>query len=149
MMIPQNLYEEILKVLPIPAVDLIVENEQGKLLLVRRANEPAKGQWWFPGGRVHFMETRLQAVNRKLQEECGLKAEKVTEVDTFDVIVERSDAASVKLHGITTLFHVQVGSQVDFVLDEQNSEADWRLPKEWLQLDLHPFVHKSLLIFKD
>ena len=148
-MIPQNLYEQILKVLPIPAVDLIVENEQGKLLLVRRVNEPAKGQWWFPGGRVHFMEAREDAAKRKLMEECGLKAEKVIEAGTFDVIVERSDVVSVKLHGITTLFHVQVGSQVDFVLDEQNSEADWRLPEEWLQLDLHPFVHNSLLVYKD
>jgi colanic acid biosynthesis protein WcaH len=149
MMIPQQLYDQIIRVMPIPAVDLIVENEKGMILLARRANEPAKGQWWFPGGRVYFLETRIQAASRKLKEECHLEAEQISELGTYDVIVERSDNSTVRVHGITTLFRVRVGEQINYVLDAQNSEADWRLPQEWLQLDLHPFVQKSLLNYKD
>jgi colanic acid biosynthesis protein WcaH len=145
MMIDEILYNRILRVMPIPAVDLIVEDENRRILLARRANEPAKGMWWFPGGRVHFLETRVQAAKRKLQEECALMPVQMSELGTYDVIVERSDDPAVKVHGISTLYRVRVNSKDGFVLDAQNSEADWQLPQEWLQLDLHPFVKEQLL----
>lgn len=146
MIIKDGLYRQILQVMPIPCVDLIVENEHGRLLLARRINEPGKGEWWFPGGRVHFLETRLQASKRKLREECGLEALHILEMGTYDVIVERTDNAE-KLHAITTLFHVHVGDITGYTLDFQNSEADWRLPDEWLNQKLHPFVNNCLQIF--
>jgi colanic acid biosynthesis protein WcaH len=147
MIINEILYRQILQVMPIPSVDLIVEDENQRVLLAKRANEPAKGMWWFPGGRVHFLETRLLAVERKLKEECGLVPEKIIELGTFDVIVEKSDDPHIKFHGITTLFHVKVGGCIDYTLDAQNSEADWRLPDEWLKFDLPRFVRESLLWF--
>jgi len=146
MNIDNDLYDQILRVMPIPSVDLIVVDDAGRVLLAKRTNEPGKGYWWFPGGRVHFLETRLEASRRKLKEECGLEAEQIVEIGTYDVIVERSDHTE-KLHGITTLFYAMVGMQVNYILDSQNSEADWRLPHEWLRLDLHPFVQNGLKIF--
>lgn len=148
MIIKDELYRQIVEVMPIPSVDLIVVNDGGQVLLAKRTNEPGQGYWWFPGGRVHFLETRLQASRRKLKEECGLESGQIIELGTYDVIVERSDEAK-KLHGITTLFCIMVGSRVNYILDSQNSEADWRLPNEWLQLDLHPFVQSGLRAFLD
>lgn len=37
-----------------------------------RENQPEQGKWWFPGGRIHFGESRLDAARRKVKEECGL-----------------------------------------------------------------------------
>jgi colanic acid biosynthesis protein WcaH len=147
MIIDEPLYRQILRVMPIPSVDLIVEDENQRVLLAKRANEPARGMWWFPGGRVHFLETRLLAAERKLKEECGLLPEKIIELGTFDVIVEKSDDPDAKFHGITTLFHVKVSGRTNYTLDAQNSEADWRLPDEWLKFDLPRFVQESLLRF--
>lgn len=146
MIIDNDLYQKIVQVMPIPSIDLIVVDDQGRVLLAKRTNEPERGHWWFPGGRVHFLETRLQASIRKLKEECGLEAEQIVEIGTYDVIVERSDNAA-KLHGITTLFHARVGNTKQYTLDSQNSEADWRLPDEWLKRELHPFVSQSLHVF--
>ena len=47
----------------------------GKILLVRRAREPAKGVYTFPGGRVEFGESLVEAVAREVREETGLAIE--------------------------------------------------------------------------
>lgn len=44
----------------------------GKILLVRRAREPAKGVYTFPGGRVEFGESLTEALTREVREETGL-----------------------------------------------------------------------------
>lgn len=49
----------------------VVHDDQGRLLLVRRANEPGAGLWSLPGGRVEPGETDIQAVIRELREETG------------------------------------------------------------------------------
>ena len=43
-----------------------------KLLLIRRANEPGRGRWSVPGGRVQTGETDHDAVVREVAEETGL-----------------------------------------------------------------------------
>ncbi|MEW6768876.1 MAG: NUDIX hydrolase [Pseudomonadota bacterium] len=49
----------------------------GKILLVRRAREPAKGVYTFPGGRVEFGESLVEAVAREVREETGLSIDVV------------------------------------------------------------------------
>lgn len=148
MIIEKNLYEKIQGIIPIACVDLIIVNEAGKVLLARRTNQPAQGEWWFPGGRVHYLETRVSAAVRKLKEECSLKATQMGELGTFDVILDGVGDRS-KLHFITTVFIASVGSTDAFILEEQNSTAEWRLPADWLKLTLDPFVEQALTIFSE
>lgn len=49
----------------------IIENNS-KVLLVKRNNEPFKGYWTLPGGHIDFGETAEQAVIREVKEESGL-----------------------------------------------------------------------------
>ena len=57
----------------IPAVSVALKHGE-TLLLVKRANEPAKDQWAFPGGRVERGEKLEAAARRELKEETGMEA---------------------------------------------------------------------------
>jgi len=46
--------------------------DQDRALLVRRAREPALGEWTIPGGLLEVGETLAAAVERELREETGL-----------------------------------------------------------------------------
>lgn len=55
-------------------VGAIVHDEAGRLLLIQRGNEPSRGRWSLPGGRVEPGESDAVAVVRELREETGLEA---------------------------------------------------------------------------
>ena len=74
MFINKNLYNSIREVIPTICVDLIVFNEEDNFLLVRRNESPAKGDWWFPGGRIFKNETISNTVKDNF-EEIGLQLE--------------------------------------------------------------------------
>jgi ADP-ribose pyrophosphatase YjhB (NUDIX family) len=54
------------------SVGAIVFDASGRLLLIRRGHEPAKGRWSVPGGKVEPGETDAEAVVREVAEETGL-----------------------------------------------------------------------------
>ena len=54
------------------AVACLIFNNEGKLLLTRRAIEPAKGMLDLPGGFVEPMERIEEAIVREIREELGV-----------------------------------------------------------------------------
>lgn len=142
MEIPEVLYDEIRRKMPIPCVDLIPFDDVGRVLLLRRANSPAKGEWWFPGGRIWVGETRQEAVDRKLLEEVGLRASEKRELGTFDLIF-RNEVGMISSHGITTLFLVLV-AVAPVIFDDQSVDYRWLTPAQWLSRPLHVFIRSSL-----
>jgi mutator protein MutT len=57
---------------PKVAVGTIISNEEGRVVLVRRAIEPGYGLWVFPGGFVDRGEEVTVAAIREAKEEVGL-----------------------------------------------------------------------------
>ena len=61
-----ELYKQIRASMPLASVDILAVHE-GRLLLMRRVNEPGKGVWFVPGGRIRYGETHEQTVLRELE----------------------------------------------------------------------------------
>ena len=58
---------------PVPVVRLIIENDSGGILLLKRADGSyAEGMWCLPGGKVDYGETLVQAAAKELKEETNL-----------------------------------------------------------------------------
>jgi mutator protein MutT len=64
---------------------VVIEN--GRALLIRRANEPRQGEWSIPGGMVETGETLEYAAVRELQEETGLVVRPRGVIEVFERIV--------------------------------------------------------------
>ena len=72
----------------VPCAGGIVRDPEGRILLVRRGQEPARGLWSIPGGRVEGAEAWDVAAAREVREETGIE---VTGAE-FVGFVERESA---------------------------------------------------------
>ncbi len=53
----------------------VLLEQQGRILLVQRKNEPWKGNWYLPAGYVEVNESPAQAAIREAREETGLEVQ--------------------------------------------------------------------------
>ncbi len=58
---------------PTLTVDVIISNNKGEVLMIRRGTTPFEGSWCLPGGLVDPGETVEAAAIREVQEETGLE----------------------------------------------------------------------------
>jgi 8-oxo-dGTP diphosphatase len=72
--------------LTVDALVYVEENGTFSVLLIQRGIEPFKGKWALPGGFVNMDELLETACKRELEEETGLKVDKMTQFKTFDAI---------------------------------------------------------------
>jgi mutator protein MutT len=70
---------------PIVGVGAIVLDGE-RVLLVRRAHEPLKGEWSIPGGALNLGETLVEAIRREVREETCLEIEVGPVVEVLDRI---------------------------------------------------------------
>jgi len=77
----------------IVAVAAVITDDQRRVLLSLRSEEPKKGYWHHPGGAPKFGESLHQALKRELREELGIEAETTSVQPVFvsQTIIPRED----------------------------------------------------------
>jgi ADP-ribose pyrophosphatase YjhB (NUDIX family) len=109
-----------------PAVSALVVDDEGRLLLARRAFEPDAGLWDTLGGFLDEGEHPLDGLRRELLEETGLRVEPETFLGFFmGTYGEGPDAASV----LNLVWEVRVVSGEMNAADDV-SELRWFAPDE-------------------
>jgi 8-oxo-dGTP diphosphatase len=68
---------------PAPALCALVLDDDGRVLLGRRAHEPDAGKWDILGGFAHPDEDGLAALRRELEEETGCEVEPLSFLGAF------------------------------------------------------------------
>jgi 8-oxo-dGTP diphosphatase len=112
---------------PILAVSAAIIRD-GKVLIVRRAQPPAKGVYTLPGGGVEVGESLTGAVVREVREETGLAVEPVALAGYREAIV-RDREGRIERHFVILPFAAR-WTAGEPVLNEELSESKWRDPAE-------------------
>ena len=71
MFLDKETFTTVLQSTPLVALDFIVFNAQGQVLLGQRLNRPAQGYWFVPGGRIYKNEAIATAFGRLTLAELG------------------------------------------------------------------------------
>ncbi|HYA83407.1 MAG TPA: NUDIX hydrolase [Candidatus Bathyarchaeia archaeon] len=128
---------------PIPTVDIIIE-ENSRIVLIKRRNEPFKDHLALPGGFVNEGEKVEDAAKREAQEETSLH------VDLIDILGVYSDPnRDPRGHNMSTVF---IGRCFHKNSNEIKAVAkDDAVEIEWVSIDAVGdknlgFDHKQILL---
>ena len=91
---------------PVVGIGAVILKE-GKILLEKRGNEPAKGQWSVPGGAVEVGEPLEEAVRREIKEETGLDGQTSRLLDVVDQ-VNLDEKGKIQFHYVIIDYLVKV-----------------------------------------
>ncbi|MDE2040070.1 MAG: NUDIX domain-containing protein [Elusimicrobia bacterium] len=140
--IAEKAYREICRRVPIACVDVVVAC-RGSFLLGLRAQSPARGRWFLPGGRILKGERLAWAASRKLADELGLRAAPSRfRFLAVDETMFQGPSQGGSKHTINVVFALRLARRPRLRLDlRQNSRARWFSAVEpgW-----HPYVRRAL-----
>jgi ADP-ribose pyrophosphatase YjhB (NUDIX family) len=89
--IPEQLWLQVKRHIPIPCVDVILENSQAQILLGWRLIPPYREVWALPGGRIYKGEN-LEAATKRILAQYDVTFSDLFLVGVFPIrLVSRSD----------------------------------------------------------
>lgn len=134
----------IVRLAPLVALDLILRDAEGRVLLGWRTNAPARHCWFVPGGALRKNETLDDAVARISLNELGVALHR-RHAQLLGVYEHHYPDNFVGIEGVST-HYVVLAHQFAFSLspqpaDHQHSRFQWFKPRELLNdSQVHPNV---------
>ncbi|WP_420182386.1 GDP-mannose mannosyl hydrolase [Haloarcula sp. KBTZ06] len=118
--IPTETFATCLDNMPQPCVDLVVEYEDG-IVLTRRQNEPAKGEWFWPGSRLYKGERLDDAAARIAREELGLTSVATEQLGVSEHFWDVSSVDGVdSRHTVPIVYRAVPDNGAEIALDDQH-----------------------------
>jgi len=127
---------------PALTVDIALFHRSAKrveVLLIKRAREPFKGLWAFPGGFVDKDESLEEAAARELLEETGLSGIHLEQIGAFGD--PRRDPRG---HTVSVVFAAVLDQRIRARAADDASDAAWHSARRPPEL---AFDHKKILSF--
>ncbi len=116
---------------PLVGVGAVVVDGQGRVLLVKRGNEPRKGQWSIPGGLLELGESLLDGTRREVLEETGLAVTPEAIIEVVERIYKEEDR--VRYHYIIVDYWASLTGTSTQIAKASSDAADlcWADPVAW------------------
>ncbi|MFB6109004.1 MAG: GDP-mannose mannosyl hydrolase [Haloplanus sp.] len=138
--VPDDEWRTVVRNVPIVSVDLVVCHDGG-VVLGRRENQPAKGEWFVPGGRVRKDEPLTEAVHRVARDELGVDVSVERRLGAYEHFWAASEFDDVPTkHYLANGFVVRTRGET-LTPDDQHGELRVFEPPF---PDLHPYVEAYL-----
>ena len=142
--VPSEIFRQIVRHAPLVSIDLIIEDESGRILVGLRNNEPAAGVYFVPGGIVRKDETVQAAFGRIVMAETGLGLE-IAGAEFLGVFQHFYETNRFREPGFGTHYVVlghrlKLARRPEIILDNQHSKVLWLTPDEILDA---PDVHEN------
>ena len=126
---------------PVVGVGAVIIKD-GKILLVKRGNEPNKYMWSIPGGIVKVGETLAEALKREVAEEVGLEIE-VGDVACVSEEIFRDEDNKIRFHYVIIDFFAEVvGGELK--ADSDALDAGWVPLDDIYSLEVVDFVKRLI-----
>ena len=124
--VDKDIYEKSVNNLPICCVDVFIYNPIDKsYFLVLRKNAPAKGVWWYPGGRLFKGEKFFDCAIRKCREEANLDIIPITQLNkTFSTNFPDSEWGS-STFTVNLVVFAKLKSFEKAVLNKDHVDFKW------------------------
>jgi len=148
MFIPNEEYLRIQAVLPILCVDCLIVHGK-KILLLKRVYEPAKGQYWFPGGRIFKGEHIKDAALRKAREEVFLECQFEKKLSVEESIFTKQGNMLSDIHTVNVCCLLSANNIDNISIDEYHDGFVWVNLAEAIELKLHAAVLSPISIYFD
>jgi colanic acid biosynthesis protein WcaH len=141
--VPKREYLEVIRHTQVVSTDLVIFGSEGKVLLGKRANEPAKNTWFVPGGKVRKNETIPQAVKRISKQEVGYTLTADREIGVFHHIYNNNfDNEDFGTHYVVFAVAATLNEgALALNADDQHSELKWWSVEDLMSSpDVHHFT---------
>jgi colanic acid biosynthesis protein WcaH len=138
----------VIRLAPLVAIDLIIRDTAGRVLLGLRNNEPAKGYFFVPGGIILKDEPLAEAFARIIKKETSYSGtiEQAKLIGAFDHFYEtnRSGEPGYGTRYIALAHEVRLQDMSGIAPDSQHSEYVWWTVSKLLNSDR---VHENTKLY--
>lgn len=136
--VPREAWDTVVRHVPIVSVDLVVRHGGG-VVLGKRRNEPARGEWFIPGGRVRKHERLEDAVDRVAREELGVPVRIVRRLGVYEHFYDVADVPDADGKHYVPIGYLVEPAGEDFKPDDQHISIRVFDPP-FDGNDFHPYV---------
>jgi colanic acid biosynthesis protein WcaH len=140
---PQD-FERVIRFTPLVSIDIIVRSKDGRVLLGRRRNEPARNSFFVPGGRITKDESLGAAFRRVTAAELGVRMElnQARFIGVYEHLYKENffEKEGFGTHYVVLAYELILSETPASLPSQQHEDYVWKMEREILEW---PAAHEN------